>query len=82
MPKPYLAAAHGNDCDDLSLARWKWAVLYRDLDGDGVGLSPREISCRDDSIPDGWSIYGDDPDDADPSRKTDDEIYDLLAMLW
>ncbi|GEJ57546.1 hypothetical protein [Anaeromyxobacter diazotrophicus] len=66
LPDPYRAVANGKDCDDADPRLHRWVVLYRDLDGDGVGAGPREVQCLADEIPAGWSIRGYDVDDADP----------------
>ena len=82
LPKPYVAAAHGNDCDDSSADHWLWVFIYADQDGDGVGSSHRFLYCKGDTIPAGYSPYGDDPDDNDPNKKIDDDLDDLFAILW
>ena len=83
LPDPFRAAAGGNDCaaDDPSLFRW--VVLYRDRDGDGIGAGPRTVPCLGASIPAGWSVFGYDPDDDSPAVQVnaseDDEL--LFGLL-
>ena len=42
-------------------------VLYPDQDGDGIGAPPRTIQCLGDALPGGFSIFGWDQDDHDPT---------------
>lgn len=81
LPDPYRAVPSGNDCDDTNPLLRRWVVLYRDLDGDGVGAGPRSVQCLGDSLPAGWSILGYDVDDADAAvqRAEDDDV--LLCLL-
>jgi hypothetical protein len=81
LPAPYRESAIGNDCDDANAGVSSWAVLYRDLDGDGVGARPRSASCIGDAVPGGWSRLGYDADDANAGvigAISDEELERLL----
>ncbi|HWE28901.1 MAG TPA: hypothetical protein VHB97_12910, partial [Polyangia bacterium] len=83
LPKPYATVANGNDCNDADPSLYRYVVLYTDADGDGVGTMPRQIPCLGATLPAGWSIYGDDVDDTDPTQQLDDtDIDDLLAIIF
>lgn len=64
LPDPFRPTLAGNDCDDAEPARYRWVVVYRDLDGDGVGAGPRTIPCLGLALPPAFSIFGFDADDA------------------
>ncbi|WP_223747149.1 hypothetical protein [Myxococcus sp. XM-1-1-1] len=81
LPAPYFLQATGNDCDDANTALIRWAVLYPDNDGDGVGTEPRRILCIGTTVPPGMSIFGDDPNDHDPSTMTDPEHEALETFI-
>jgi hypothetical protein len=81
LPDPYRPAAQGNDCADADPALFRWVVLYRDQDGDGVGARPRSIPCLGTAIPAGWSRLGYDVDDLDPSVASDPTEDDLALLL-
>ncbi|QRN96548.1 hypothetical protein JRI60_47395 [Archangium violaceum] len=84
LPLPYFTKATGNDCDDADALLFRWSVLYPDKDSDGAGAPPRVIQCIGESLPLGHSIYGDDVNDADPSRQVDaeqDEEDELILEL-
>ncbi|AKF83631.1 hypothetical protein MFUL124B02_36805 [Myxococcus fulvus 124B02] len=81
LPAPYFIQATGNDCDDANTALIRWAVLYPDNDGDGVGTEPRRILCIGTAVPPGMSIFGDDPNDNDPSTMTDPEHEELETFI-
>lgn len=78
---PYYLVAIGNDCDDGDEMLERWAVLYTDEDGDGVGRPPHRVSCLGDTIPDGMSTRGYDVDDADPNRIEDEEDDEVLFNI-
>ena len=81
VPEPYREVASGNDCDDTSASLYRWLVLYRDLDGDGVGAPPRSVPCLGATIPAGWSARGYDVADGDPTvqwREAEDELLELV----
>jgi len=82
LPAPYLEADNGNDCDDADPTRFRWVILYRDQDGDGVGAGPRSIRCLGTTLPAGWSSVGLDVDDLDPliwsDPNDDDEFLRLI----
>lgn len=81
LPPPYTAAENGNDCDDSNPALTRYAVLYPDQDGDGVGAPPREIRCIGAAVPPGVTPGGYDDDDGDPAViELDDEEQDLLLL--
>ncbi|MFP2928721.1 hypothetical protein ACLESO_26695 [Pyxidicoccus sp. 3LG] len=80
LPEPYFAKAAGNDCDDADASLFRWAVLYRDEDGDGVGAPPRTVPCLGQSLPVGLSFRGYDVDDADAAVQEDAED-DLMVEL-
>jgi hypothetical protein len=80
-PVPYLAADSGNDCDDADPALFRWVILYRDQDGDGVGAGPRSISCLGATLPAGWTRIGSDVDDLDPTVWIDPNVDELLRLL-
>ncbi|MFY1825175.1 hypothetical protein ACN47A_04625 [Myxococcus fulvus] len=81
LPAPYFVQATGNDCDDADAALIRWAVLYPDNDGDGVGTEPRRILCIGTAVPPGLSIFGDDPNDDDPSTMTGPEHEELETFI-
>ncbi|MCP3059722.1 hypothetical protein LXT21_13125 [Myxococcus sp. K38C18041901] len=81
LPAPYFIKATGNDCDDADAALIRWAVLYPDNDGDGVGTEPRRILCIGTTVPPGLSIFGDDTNDNDPSTVTDPEHEELETFI-
>lgn len=80
-PAPYRTAAQGNDCDDGDAALFRWVVVYRDQDGDGVGARPRSITCLGAALPPGWSRLGYDVDDLDPAVVNDPAADDLAWLL-
>jgi hypothetical protein len=77
---PYFTQATGNDCNDAQAAVFRWAVLYPDADGDGVGAPPREVSCLGQGVPMGMSIKGYDVNDLDAAVQEDPD-EDLLVEL-
>ncbi|WP_164015851.1 hypothetical protein [Pyxidicoccus trucidator] len=77
---PYFTQAAGNDCDDTQATLFRWAVLYPDADGDGVGTAPRAVSCLGQDVPTGLSFKGYDVNDADAAVQEDEED-DLLVEL-
>lgn len=81
LPDPYRAAANGNDCDDDDPALYRWVVLYRDLDGDGVGAGTRTIPCLGEAIPEGFSTGGYDADDSNPGVQSVAAGDDLVLGL-
>jgi hypothetical protein len=81
LPAPFKATANGNDCDDDNPDLTHLAVLYPDLDGDGVGAPPRQITCIGTAIPSGLSRGGHDDDDTDPDViEVDDDDLELLLF--
>lgn len=81
LPPPFKAAQHGNDCDDDDAAVDHLAVLYPDLDGDGVGAPPRQIRCIGAAVPAGLARGGFDDDNTDPDViEADDDEIDLLLL--
>lgn len=83
LPPPYFASASGNDCNDADPARFHWTVLYPDADGDGVGVPPRVVPCLGTQLPAAHSIFGFDPDDADPTTREPAEIPEIeLILAW
>lgn len=81
LPPPFKATPSGNDCDDSDPALTRFAVLYPDRDGDGVGAPPRQITCIGATLPDGLAIGGFDDDDGDPAViEVDDDELDLLLL--
>ena len=81
LPPPFRAIANGNDCDDHDAAVLRFAVLYPDQDGDGVGASPRQVLCLDTSDPAGLVSRGYDEDDSDPAVIESDELAELLDIV-
>jgi len=81
LPPPFEATANGNDCDDTTPTLTRFAVLYPDQDGDGVGATPRQIACIGAALPPGLVYGGYDEDDADPAVIEDEEDDDLLVLL-
>ncbi|RKH55941.1 hypothetical protein [Corallococcus llansteffanensis] len=81
LPAPYFLEAVGNDCDDADAARFRWRFLYRDQDADGVGATPRQVTCIGPGVLAGWSLYGDDADDSNPGIQTDEAAEDELSLL-
>jgi hypothetical protein len=68
------------DCDDADPSVHSWLLVFRDVDGDGVGAGPPSWLCVDRATtrpPPGWSLYGDDANDADPSVGPDEDDDDL-----
>ncbi len=80
LPDPYRASAKGNDCSDSDTSQYRWVVMHRDLDGDGIGAGPRSVFCLGNCLPPGWSIFGYDPDDGDPAVQSSEDD-DLLAQF-
>ena len=80
LPEPYRATLRGNDCDDADPARWRWVVVYRDLDGDGVGAGPRSIPCLGSELPPGASLAGYDEDDSDATVQWHEREEDLVLL--
>ncbi len=81
LPPPFKATQHGNDCDDTDPTVDHLVVLYPDLDGDGVGAPPRQITCIGATVPAGLSRGGFDDDDTDPTViEVDDDELDLLLL--
>ncbi|NMO22014.1 hypothetical protein HPC49_37920 [Pyxidicoccus fallax] len=80
LPEPYFAQAKGNDCDDTDASLFRWAVLYPDADGDGVGAGARTVPCLGRDVPRGFSFKGYDVDDRNASVQEDAED-DLLVEL-
>lgn len=81
LPLPYFLKAVGNDCDDADADRSVWTWLYRDQDADGVGATPRQMTCIGASAVAGWSRYGDDADDNDPAVQTDEAAEEELSLI-
>jgi hypothetical protein len=81
LPPPYFVSASGNDCNDTDPSRFHWTVLYPDADGDGVGVPPRVVPCLGTQLPAGHSIYGFDPDDADPTTREPAESPEIELIL-
>jgi hypothetical protein len=84
LPLGYVAS--GSDCDDSDAARFRGFVRYPDADADGVGTSPRDVPCVGEALPGGepgagWSVFGWDPDDADPAVTEPPEDDDPLLGL-
>jgi hypothetical protein len=84
LPLGYVAS--GSDCDDSDAARFRGFVRYPDADADGVGTSPRDVPCVGEALPGGepgagWSVFGWDPDDADPAVTGPPEDDDPLLGL-
>lgn len=71
------------DCDDLDVARWRFATTYADGDGDGIGSGPGTVSCIGANAGSGHSLYGydplDDPSDPDSLAASD---FDLPIYLF
>ena len=83
LPAPYRATASGNDCDDGNATLTHFAVLYPDLDGDGVGSSPRQVRCLGETTPAGLVSGGYDEDDTNPAvieTEEFDELIDLIVL--
>lgn len=81
LPAPFQATQHGNDCDDNDPTADHFAVLYPDLDGDGIGAPPRQVRCIGATVPPGLSRGGFDDDDTDPAViEVDDDELDLLLL--
>jgi hypothetical protein len=59
-----------------------FAVLYADMDGDGVGAPPREILCLGATLPLGLTRGGYDDDDGDPAviEAEEDEVLEVLLF--
>lgn len=81
LPAPYFTQATGNDCDDTDAALYRSVVLYPDMDGDGVGTSPRTIPCIGAQTPLGFSLKGYDVDDSDASIQEDPEDDLMLELI-
>lgn len=79
LPPPYKAARNGLDCDDADPAVHRIAIVYPDVDGDGVGATPRQIRCIGTAPPPGFATTGYDEDDGDPAV-IEDEADDLLLF--
>jgi hypothetical protein len=80
LPDPYRSVLVGNDCADRDEYRYRWVVLYRDADGDGVGAGPRTIECLGPELPVGSSIFGFDADDADSTIQARDDVATELLL--
>lgn len=81
LPLPFLPVATGHDCDDADPALTHFAVLYPDADHDGVGASPRQVSCIGTSLPSGLVLTGYDEDDGDPSVIETEDLDELLDVI-
>jgi hypothetical protein len=81
LPPPFVAAQHGNDCNDHDPDLIRFAVLYHDGDGDGVGASPRQVLCLGPLNPAGFVVGGYDEDDGDPAVIETDDFDDLLDVI-
>ncbi|RKH39730.1 hypothetical protein [Corallococcus sicarius] len=81
LPLPYHPKAVGNDCNDAEPGLFRWAVLYPDKDGDGVGAPPRQVECIGQTVPAGLSLYGDDDNDQDPGQQVDEEQFEDLELI-
>lgn len=81
LTPPYYAAPIGSDCDDANPALTRRLVLYADHDGDGVGISPRQLRCLGQAVPDGLSPRGYDEDDADPAVVETEDFDELLDLV-
>ncbi|RKH71559.1 hypothetical protein [Corallococcus aberystwythensis] len=81
LPAPYFAKAVGNDCDDADTDRYRWTYLYRDQDADGVGATPRQMTCLGPAVLAGWSLYGDDVDDQDATEQRDEAAEEELSLI-
>ncbi|WP_375754584.1 hypothetical protein [Corallococcus exercitus] len=81
LPAPYFSKAVGNDCDDADTGRYRWTYLYRDQDADGVGATPRQMTCLGPEVLAGWSLYGDDADDGDAAVQTDEAAEEEVSLI-
>jgi hypothetical protein len=81
LPPPFFDTAHGNDCNDDDPALFRFAVLYHDGDGDGVGAPPRNILCLGPADPGGFVPGGYDEDDNDPAVIETEDFDDLLDLI-
>lgn len=81
LPEPARAVLVGNDCDEADANLWRWVVLYPDADGDGVGAPPRVVQCLGATLPPGYSLYGWDVDDSNPSATADPDEASLLTTV-
>ncbi|NPC50810.1 hypothetical protein HPC50_27530 [Corallococcus exiguus] len=52
-----------------------------DGDGDGVGATPRQMTCLGPAVLAGWSRYGDDADDHDAAVQTDEAMDEELSLI-
>jgi hypothetical protein len=66
LPIEYSSDATGlvPDCDDDDFSIWRVVVLYRDVDGDGVGSGAGQTTCMGNIPPPEWSMRGYDPVDS------------------
>jgi hypothetical protein len=83
LPAPYLVGGRGVDCDDSDASMYRWVTLYRDEDGDGIGVRPRTSpwACFGASLPAGFSAVGWDVDDSDPAVTEDVAAEGVLGLL-
>ncbi|RKG73674.1 hypothetical protein D7W79_24960 [Corallococcus exercitus] len=81
LPLPYFLKAVGNDCDDADAGRYRWTYIYRDQDADGVGATPRQMTCLGPAVLAGWSMYGDDADDGNAAVQTDEAAEEELSLI-
>lgn len=81
LPPRFVTALHGNDCNDHDPDLIRWAVLYHDGDGDGVGAPPRQVLCLGPLNPAGFVAGGYDEDDGDPAVIETDDFDELLDLI-
>ncbi len=79
LPEPYRSVPVGRDCDDGDPAVFTALVRYLDADCDGIGAAPRTVVGAWE--PTGYSRFGWDLDDADPTVQWDGGDDDLLLSL-
>ena len=82
LPSELRTVARGNDCDDADPASYRWVVSYPDADGDGVGTSPRVVTCLGATLASGQALAGYDVDDADPLVQGDPDEELLQLVLF
>jgi hypothetical protein len=81
LPPPFEASEHGLDCNDEDPSLIRYAVLYHDQDGDGVGAPPRQVLCLGPANPGGFVPGGYDEDDTDPTVIETDDFDELLDLI-
>ncbi|MGC3981841.1 MAG: hypothetical protein QM808_11310 [Steroidobacteraceae bacterium] len=71
-----------HDCNDSDSTVWRYATVYSDRDGDGVGSGNGVIICIGASAPSGYSLAGYDPlDDATDSNSMSVSDFDIPPAL-